>query len=174
MFFLHLGNSLSLLTSDMLPFIANGNRRTHFSLLPWSPKKLRVQNRATQSLDHLKWLLPFLLSSSLILDVQYYTDLFFFFFAHVSFLISLLKFALGVFVIKTMNNLVKFLNSLLAKKVRTGFLTDCSKCPETAQSWGSPRKWGTGGQRLFKNKDFSLFIIYENIKGKFSYKDWLI
>lgn len=54
MFFLHLGNSLSLLTSDMLPFIANGNRRTHFSLLPWSPKKLRVQNRATQSLDHLK------------------------------------------------------------------------------------------------------------------------
>lgn len=171
MFFLHLENSLSLLSSGMLPFIANGNRRTHFSFLPWSSKKLRVQNRATQSLDYLKWLPPSLLSSSLILDVQYYTVLFF---AHVSFLISLLKFALGVFVIKTMNNLVKFFNSLLAKKVCTGFLTDCSKCPETAQSWGSPRKWGTGGQRLFKNKDFSLFIIYENIKGKFPYKDRLI
>ena len=47
-------------------------------------------------------------------------------------------------VIKTVNNLVKFYNSLFPKKICTRFSPDCSKYPEIAQNQGIIRELGEG------------------------------
>lgn len=67
---------------------------------------------------------------------------------------SWLKFALQMFLIKTMNNLVKFKTLFYQKSYVLGFHKIVINVQKDLTPEVSPENWGREEQRIFKNKNF--------------------